>query len=165
MRKLLPLIAVASLFLLLGCGYSMGESDYSVLKPEYRTLAISGVDNPTTLTWLEPRLRKLLKDELTNRGTINWVDDSADADALIHIIIERYNRPTALEGGSDETLRSNANIKFNATITSTADDSVLWRSGTISQSWRFYSGQEAEADLEVTRLGIRRLADKMAENY
>lgn len=165
MRKLLPFIALTGLLILSACGYSMGDSGHSVLEPQYRLMTISGVENPTTQTWLEPRLRKLLRDELTRRGNIEWTDDSARADALIRITIERFNRPTSLEGGEDETLRSSANFKFHATITSATDGSVLWNSGTISQSWPFYSGQGTEADEEVTRLGIRRLADRMSENY
>jgi len=155
---LLPLILAA-------CGYGFGESGQSVLKPEYRILAISGVENPTTLSWLEPRLRKLLRDELTNRGTVTWVDEKDKADALIDIKIISYNRPTAVAGSSDETLRSNAVFVFEATIKSATDGSKLWSSGGISQTWPFFSGQETEADMEVTRLGIRRLADKMSQNY
>ena len=155
---LLPLMLAA-------CGYGFGESGQSVLEPQYRTLAISEVENPTTLSWLEPRLRKLLKDEFTNRGTVKWTDDQGAADALIKITITKYYRPTAVEGASEETLRSSANFVFEATITSTTDDIVIWRSGSIGQSWPFFSGQETEADAEVTRLGVRRLADKMSQNY
>lgn len=165
MRKTLPFIALAALLTLTACGYSMGESNYSVLDTKYHTLAISGVTNPTTQTWLEPRVRKLLKDELTNRGTIEWTDDTSKADALISIDIEKYYRPTAVEGASDETLRSNANFKFSAIIRSATDDAVLWRSGRISQSWPFFTGEESAADAEVTRLGIQQLADRMSENY
>lgn len=153
-------------FLLAGCsGYSFGEAGQSVLAPEYRRLAIAGVDNPTTISWLEPRVRKLLRDELTRRGTVTWVDEQKDADATIHIRIITYNRPTAVEGSSDQTLRSNANFVFSATVKSTTDGSVLWNSGEMSQNWPFYQGQETEADKEVTLLGIRRLADKMTQNY
>jgi len=155
---LLPLLLTA-------CGYSLGEKDTSVLEPRYRTIAISEVTNPTTLSWLEPRIRKLLRDELTNRRTVTWVDNQNDADAVISITIKRYNRPTAVTGSSDETLRSTANFQFEAGIHSTTDDSLIWNSGTIDQSWPFFSGGEHEADMEVTRLGIRRLADLMTQNY
>lgn len=159
MALLLPLLLAA-------CGgYHFGEADSSVLTPEYRTIAVSGVTNPTTLSWLEPRIRKLLRDELNNRGTITWVDDQSKADAVIEIIVKRYNRPTAVTGSSDETLRSVANFIFEADIRSTTDESLLWQSGTIAQDWPFFSGDETEADLEVTRLGIRRLADRMTQNY
>lgn len=151
--------------LLAACGYSFGEKGQTVLKPEYQILAISGVENPTTITWLEPRIRKLLKDELTNRGNITWTDSRHEADAWINIKIIKYYRPTAVAGSSDQTLRSSANFYFEATIKSATDDSVLWESGQISQNWPFYPGQEAEADAEVTRLGIRRLADKMSQDY
>jgi len=159
----------STLFLILiltGCsGYSFGESGTSVLPPEYRTLAIREITNPTTLSWMEPRIRKLLRDELNNRGTITWIDSQDRADSVISIEIIRYYRPTAVSGGSDETLRSVAIFNFKATIRSTTNDSVLWQSGEISQDWPFFTGDEAEADAEVTRLGIRRLADRMTQNY
>lgn len=163
--RLLPCCGLLLLLLLTGCGYSMGESDQSVLPAQYRTLAVAGVDNPTTMTWLEPRLRKLLRDELTRRGTVKWVDNRANADALISIRIIRYNRPTSVSGSSDETLQSVASFEFEASVKSTLDGSTLWNSGRITQSWPFFSGQETEADEEVTLLGIRRLADRMAQNY
>jgi len=158
MAILLPLLLTA-------CGYGFDGGNTSVLKPEYRTLAISEVANPTTLSWLEPRIRKLLRDELNNRGTIIWANSPSKADAVIAITIKRYNRPTAVAGSSDETLRSVANFQFEATIRSATDDSVLWQSGTIDQTWPFFTGDEDDADMEVTRLGIRRLADRMTENY
>ena len=159
-------ITIFMLLMLAGCsGYSFGEGSDSVLPPEYRTIAVGEVSNPTTLSWLEPRVRKLLRDELNNRGTVTWVDDRAHADAVLSIKITRYNRPTAVAGESDETLRSSAIFRFEATIRSTTDESVLWQSGSIHQDWPFFQGGEEEADLEITRLGIRQLADRMTQNY
>nr|WP_287411031.1 LPS assembly lipoprotein LptE [Pseudodesulfovibrio sp.] len=159
----------SALFLILiltGCGgYTFGEGNSSVLPPEYHTIAVREVTNPTTLSWLEPRIRKLLRDELNNRGTFTWVDNQDRADSVISIKITKYYRPTAVSGGSDETLRSVAKFTFNAVIRSTTDDSVLWQSGDMYQDWPFFTGDEAEADAEVTRLGIRRLADRMTQNY
>ena len=159
-----------SLFLLLalvtGCsGYHFGEGGTSVLAPEYRTIAIKEVHNPTTLSWLEPEVRKLLRDELNRRGTITWTEDRSKADALISINIIRYNRPTAVAGESDETLQAEAVFEFEADISSIRSGKVVWRSGRMAQSWPFFTGDEAEADAEVTRLGIRRLADRMTQNY
>jgi len=162
LRALLPLLG---LLLLWGCGYSFGESGQSVLPERNRTLAIAKIDNPTTMSWLEPRLRKLLRDELTRRGTVTWVDQQKDADTLLYLKINRYNRPTSVSGSNDETLQSVANFDFEVTIKSALDGSTLWSSGRIDQSWPFFSGQESEADMEVTMLGIRRLADRMAQNY
>ena len=163
---LLRYTAFILLLALAACsGYSFGEGGSSVLEPEYRTLSIDEVDNPTTLSWLEPEVRKLLRDELNNRGTITWTDDKSKADALLTFHIRRYNRPTAVAGESEETLRSNAVFEFEAEIRSTRSGAVLWRSGRMSQSWPFFTGDEAEADAEVTRLGIRRLADRMTQNY
>ncbi|QJB55438.1 LPS assembly lipoprotein LptE [Pseudodesulfovibrio sp. zrk46] len=163
--KSLRYIALLLPLLLAACGYGFGEQNHFVLKPEYRKLAIAGVQNPTTLTWLEPRIRKLLKDEFTNRGEVTWTDNRHEADAWISIRIIKYYRPTTVSGSSDETLQSSAIFDFEATVKSATDDSVLWSSGKISQSWPFYSGEEADADAEVTKLGIRRLADKMSQGY
>lgn len=165
MKSIQYIVLMLPLMLAACGGYSFGEANTSVLTPEYRTIAISGVTNPTTLSWLEPRIRKLLRDELNNRGTITWVDNQSKADSVIQITIKRYNRPTAVTGAKEETLRSVANFVFEADIRSTTDDSLLWQSGTISQDWPFFSGDETEADMEVTRLGIRRLADRMTQNY
>ncbi|MEF2231206.1 MAG: LPS assembly lipoprotein LptE [Pseudodesulfovibrio sp.] len=159
----LPLLL--ALLLLGGCGYSFGESGQSVLDEHHRTLAIAGIDNPTTMSWLEPRLRKLLRDELTRRGTVTWVDEQRDADALLTITIYRYSRPTSVTGSSDETLQSVASIELEGAIKSATDGSELWRSGRFVQDWPFFSGQESEADMEVTMLAVRRLADRMAQNY
>ena len=162
----LKYIALFFLLALTGCsGYSFGEGNSSVLPPEYRTLAIREVTNPTTLPWMEPRIRKLLRDELNNRGTITWVDDQSNADSVISIKVIKFNRPTAVTGDSDQTLRSQAVFEFRATIRSTIDDTVLWESGTIYQTWPFFTGDEIKADAEVTKLGIRRLADYMTQNY
>jgi outer membrane lipopolysaccharide assembly protein LptE/RlpB len=153
------------LVLLTGCGYSFGEGDASVLPPQYRTVAVEEVNNPTTLAWLEPRLRRLLRDELHNRGTLAWADDKAGADALITLDIERYYRPTAVEGADDRTLLSEAIFVFSATIRSATDDSVLWRSGRITENWPYDYGSGQEADKEVTRRGIQILADRMTQDY
>jgi len=159
-------ILLFALLALVGCGgYSLGEGNTSVLPPEYRTIAIDEVSNPTTISWMEPRIRKLLRDEFNNRGSLNWTNSSDDADATISIIIQRYNRPTSVDDGSGTTLRSVAVFQFEAIIRSTIDDSELWRSGVIDQQWPFFSGEETTADAEVTKLGIRRLADRMTQNY
>jgi outer membrane lipopolysaccharide assembly protein LptE/RlpB len=156
---------LALLGLLAGCGYSFGEGGTSVLKPQYRTVAVEEINNPTTLAWLEPRLRKLLRDELHNRGTISWVDDTAKADALITIDIDRYYRPTAVEDAGERTLLTEAIFQFRATIRSATDNSVLWHSGLISENWPYDYGSGAEADKEVTLRGIQVLADRMTQDY
>lgn len=162
---LLTLIMLVPLALA-GCGYSVGGAgESSVLGAEYRTLAIGGVENPTTLAWLEPRIRQLLRDELNRRGSVTWTDSRSKADALVNVTIIKYYRPTAVEGSRDQTLRSSAIFEFSAEIKSATDGHVVWNSGMISQDWPFYSGQEDEADAEVTSLGIRRLADRMEQNY
>lgn len=164
MKTMLRIALLLIPLLLCACGYSVGQH-HTALAPEYRTLAIGRVTNPTVISWLEPRLRKLVKDELVRRGEVTWVDDEAKADALINIDITRYYRPTAVSGSDEQTLRSSAIFDFSATIKSTTDGSTVWSSGPISQEWPFFTGQETEADEEVTRQGIRRMADRLTQSY
>lgn len=152
--------------LLMACsGYSFGEAHNSVLPPEYRTLAVEEVTNVTTLSWMEPRIRSLLRDELNNRNVITWVDSPAKADSTITVNVTKYSRPTAVSGVKDETLRSTIDIEIKATIRSTFDGKIIWESGTLTQTWPFFTGQETEAAEEATKLIIRQLADKMTQNY
>ncbi|WP_018124366.1 LPS assembly lipoprotein LptE [Desulfovibrio oxyclinae] len=154
---LLTLLAVA------GCGYGFSRGK-SVLPEQYRTLAIAEVKNPAPLSWLEPRVRSLLRDEVTRRGLAEWASGER-ADALITIEIEKYYRRASVTGEDEETLQSDAKFVFEGIIRSSVDGSVIWRSGTISQDWPFQAGEEDEADAKVTELGIRRLADRMANDF
>lgn len=162
----LKYIALTLTLLMMGCsGYSFGEEGTSVLPPGDRTVAVEKITNPSTLSWMEPRLRSLLRDELNNRNTITWVDSPSKADATITINVLSYNRPTAVSGAKEETLRSVASISLKATVRSTITNEIIWTSGTLSQDWPFFTGGETEADMEVTQQIIRQLANHMTQNY
>lgn len=150
--------------LLAACGYGFGDKS-SVLEERYHKVAIGRITNPTTLSWIEPRMRALLRDEFTRRGLVSWEDNRKNAEAVMNVTITTFTRPTTVESGTGETLQSSTYIVLHSEIKSTTDGSTLWASGDISQDYPFFSGQEAEADMEVTRLVVRRLADKMSQNY
>ncbi|KAB1442995.1 LPS assembly lipoprotein LptE [Pseudodesulfovibrio senegalensis] len=162
--RLFLLISTLSLCILAGCGYSFPDGSTSSLPPQYRSLAINKVEHPTLYSWLEPRLRSLLRDELNRRDWVTWTSKK-NARAWINIDVERYYRQAAVTGESDETLRSEASITMTATIVSPADGHVIWKSETIKESWPYYGGEEEEADDEVTALAIRRLARQLSQNY
>ncbi|WP_243544156.1 LPS assembly lipoprotein LptE [Pseudodesulfovibrio tunisiensis] len=165
MYALRPLILLFPLLLAACGGYSFGGGDYSVLPEEYRKMAIAEVSNPTMYSWMEPRLRSLFRDELTRRDLVTWVDDRARADALMTINVIRFYRPDEVTGAEDETLRSSANIEMQVVIRSARDGSVLWNSGNVAQSWPFFEGEQDQADQTVTELAVRKIADRMSQNY
>lgn len=146
-----------------GCGYGYSRGQ-SVLPEDKRKLAIVEIINPAPLSWLEPRLRSLIRDEVTRRGIATWAAPDK-ADALMTIDIERYYRRSSVTGQDEETLLSTATISFEATIRSAVDRSVIWRSGKITRKWQFQPAHGEDADMEVTKLAVRRLADLMSNRF
>ncbi len=164
------LLAALALLSLGGCGYKFtgqsisDEESVSVLAPQYRDLAIARIENPTVEPWLEPRLRSLLRDELTRRRLANWVDRSK-ATALITVYVKQYTRSTALAGQQDQSLKLSTGMTFSVRIRRAGDNLVLWDSGEQSQNESYYPGDADGADMRVTDLAIRRLADLMTQGY
>lgn len=146
-------------------GYQFGsESGTAVLEPKFRDLAIAGVENPTTYTWLGPRLRSLVRDELTRRNVVRWTD-KAKASAHLYLEVKRYNRKAAVSGALDQTLKLEAGLTMRARVFSAMDGSVLWDSQEISIARSYFQGEEQAADDLVTDLAVRALADRMTEKY
>lgn len=160
---LLALVALAAL----SCGYSFKHQGSSALPENIRTLYIASVENPTTETWLGPRLRSLLRDELTRRGWTRWTDKD-DADGLMTITIDRFTRSSAVKDESEESVKYTASVTLSATIAERESGQEVWHSGNVGWSGSYYgSGENAEndADAYATEHAIRRLADLLGEGY
>lgn len=165
-----------ALFLMLalalcGCGYSFtgsgasdGTSQGSRLTPEQRQMALVRVDNPSTESWLEPRLRSLVRDEFNRRRLVTWTDKSK-ATSLLTIIIKRFTRSTALAGQADQSVKLSTGIVVVFRITRASDGALIWDSGEQGQNETFYPGDSDGADQRITDLLVRRMADLLTENY
>lgn len=149
---------------LTACGYKFAGGEHASLEPQYRKLYIDEVEHPTTLPWMEARLRSLLRDEFNRRSWVTWTTRNK-ATAWIKLNVQKYSRKASVTGDKDQTLRSTASITMTATIVSPADGRVLWSSGTISANWPYYGGEEEEADQEVTKRAIEILAERLSQNY
>lgn len=163
MHKTRIVLSLVLLCLLAGCGYGFSHGQ-SALPENRRTMFIVEVDNPTSYSWMESRIRSLLRDEVTRRGVGQWTSREK-AKALITIDIERYYRQADVTGQKEETLQSIAVITFEGIVRSSINGEVLWRSGSISQEWPFAPGDEDEADKKVTELAIRRLVNRMTSGF
>lgn len=158
---------MALLALLCSCGYSMNpESGPVVLNQDQRKVAIGTIDNPTQYTWLNAKIRSVLRDELTRRGWVTWVD-KGEADALIDIEITHYHHDTDVTGDDEKTLRRAVTFTFEARILSALDNTTIWESKKISVNERYFSGEQekAMADHRAAELGVRALVDRMSQNY
>ena len=157
------LICLLAACVLAGCGYGFsGKQAPSVLAPG-STLAISKIEHPTMDASLEHTLRRLLREELGNRGLAQWADEDA-AQALLNVTVRRLLSRSEVKDQEDVTLRSYLEIHLDAEIRRSADKTLLWRSGPLSVRWS-YTGDEAAARREVLVLAVRELADRMRQAY
>ena len=165
----LSALALACLALA-GCGYKFtgssisDEESVNVLPQHYRDLAIVRIENPSVEPWLEPRLRSLIRDEFTRRRLANWVERSKAA-AFVTVQIKQYTRSTALAGAQDQSVKLNTGMVWKVRIRRAGDNLVLWDSGEQSQTESYFPGDSEGADLRITDLAVRRMADLLTENY
>jgi hypothetical protein len=165
------LLAVA--WTLSGCGYTftgqgtlLGPDPDAVsrLDPAFRTMALVRVENPTVEPWLEPRLRSLIRDEFTRRRFVTWTDKDK-ASSLLTVVIKRFTRSTSVAGQQDQSLKLTTGLTMIFRATRASDGAILWDSGEQSQTESFFPGDSGGADLRVTDLAVRRMADLLTENY
>lgn len=176
MRWLTRICAFALLFAALalsGCGYRFAgqaldtegkEGVSSRLAPEMRNMVLVRVENPTIESWLEPRLRSLIRDEFKRRRLVTWTD-RAHATSLLTVTIKKYSRETSVSGAQDQSLKLSTGMTLVLRVNRASDGAVLWDSGEQNQSESFYPGDSEGADMRITDLAVRRLADLMTENY
>jgi hypothetical protein len=152
------------LVLLSGCGYQLASKGPVVLPEDQRSLCMDSVENPTLQTWLGPRLRSVLRDELTRRGWTRWTSRN-QADLLVRIVIDRYSRSSKVRDEDDETLRYSASISMRIDLVSRTTDQVVWSSGMVGESESYFGNSTTAADMAVTELAVRRAVDRLAQRY
>lgn len=162
---------LAAALALSGCGYTFtgsgspqAEDAASRLAPEMRQMSLVRVDNPTTESWIEPRLRSLVRDEFNRRRLVSWTE-KAKATSLLTIIIKKYTRQTYITGQQAQTVKLTAGLTMVFRVTRASDGAILWDSGEQNQVESFYPGDADGADQRVTDLAVRRMADLMTQNY
>jgi len=174
MKRVLGLaLLLAATWTLCGCGYTftgqgtvLGPDPDAVsrLDPAFRSMAIARVENPTVEPWLEPRLRSLIRDELTRRRFITWTDKDK-ATSLLTVTIKKFTRSTIVAGQQDQSVKLSTGLVLIFQVRRASDGAVLWNSGEQSQTESFFPGDSDGADLRVTDLAVRRMADLMTQNY
>ncbi|WP_461208492.1 LPS assembly lipoprotein LptE [Desulfocurvus sp. DL9XJH121] len=165
MKRLLALAALVLALALSACaGYSITSKDGGTLAlaPEYRTLFLKSVENPTLKPGVSADLRSRLRDEFSRRGGITWVDRDKAA-AYLHVKVVSFTTSAAITDEDDETLKSSASISMEAWITKKSDGSELWR-GAASHSETFLTDRE-QAEEDVIEHAARKLADRLSQNY
>lgn len=171
MRGFVLAVCLLLMSLLSGCGYSFsgtaasGSAEVaSRLDPALRKMILVRVENPSTEAWLEPRLRSLIRDEFNRRRLVEW-SEKDQATSQLTVIIKRFSRSTLVASEKDKSVKLSTAITMRLRVTRANDGRVIWDSGEQSQSESFYPGDADGADMRLTDLIVRRLADLMTENY
>lgn len=160
------------------CGYQLTARAPIQLPDDSTRLYLNKVTNPTTETWLEPMLRSSLRDELTRRGNVTWVDRE-QAEATVNIDVRSYSTSDALKGRDDVTLKSSASIHMVVTFYSAKTNALIWTSGpvTASESYRGsggtrsstgelqYNNAKREATQNAIDLAVRMVADNLGQKF
>jgi len=158
------LLLAMALVLLAGCGYKNTQSGPVALPENKRKLFFEELENPTLETDLYARIRSLMRDELTRRGQVAWVQRGA-AEGLLRVEIHAFTSKASVKGEDDETLRSTASITLEADILDAADRSVLWTSGRVGASETFTTGGQEDAEDRVILLVVERLVDRLGQDF
>lgn len=151
-------------FAVTACGYHNSATEPNRLGERFKEVAIAKVENPTLERWLEPKLRSLLRDEITRRGQLVWTDKSK-ADALFNIKIISLSSGSSILGNDDITLKYDKTLKVQMRVTNAADGKLLWNSGTVSVTESYFTNEESATEELVVELLVRRLVDKMNQAY
>lgn len=160
------------------CGYQLTARSPIQLPEGSTRLYLSKVTNPTTETWLEPMLRSSLRDELTRRGNVTWVDRD-QAEATVNIDVRSYSTSDALKGRDDVTLKSAASIQMVVTFYNAKTNDLIWTSGPITASESYRGTTETrsstgalqsnsakrEATQDAIDLAVRMVADNLGQKF
>lgn len=160
------------------CGYQLTARAPIQLPQDSTRLYLDKVTNPTTETWIEPMLRSSLRDELTRRGNVTWVNRD-EAEATVNIDVRSYSTSDSLKGRDDVTLKSAASIQMVVTFFSTKTNALIWTSGPILASESFRGASEIqsssgtlqststkrEATQEAVDLAVRKVADQLGQKF
>ncbi|WP_319762286.1 LPS assembly lipoprotein LptE [Maridesulfovibrio sp.] len=161
-KKLVLLLCLV--FAVSACGYHNSATEPNRVGEQFREVAIAKVENPTLERWLEPKIRSMLRDEITRRGQLVWTDKSK-ADALFNIKVLELSDGSRILGDQDVTMKYDMTLKVQMKVTDATDGSLIWNSGPFSVTESYYTGQEEATKQLVTKLLVRRLVDKMNQAY
>jgi outer membrane lipopolysaccharide assembly protein LptE/RlpB len=165
--KKLLFLALITLFYLTACGYKPAGRSTISMPENLRTLYLEKVTNPSTLPWIEPRLRTALREELTQRGQVKWVSQE-NAQGLMQVEILSFSVSSKVKGSKGETLRSQVTLELAAKIFRQKDHTLLWSADAFSVQESFETQNESEelsAGQRAIDLAVQRLANKLNQGF
>ena len=129
-------------------------------------LALDTVRQPTTEPWMEPYLRRNLRDELRRRGQVEWVGTKR-AQGLFQITITSYADTGSRKASDEETVKSEVRITGEARILDANTSALLWDSDPVHSSVSYQTNTQSgtQAGKEAVQDFVQRLADRLGSGF
>ena len=162
MRRRLFILCLVSC--LTGCGYHFSSLSPVSLPQGYSCLYISRVVNPSQESWLEPKIRSYLRDELTRRGQMRWVSKDK-AEVLVRINIKEFST-ASVKGKNDLSIKYVAQVVLEVQMLSAKDKALIWTSGQINGSKSYYNENEKrEAAEQAVEKALDLVVDRLGNGF
>lgn len=157
--------AMLVIALLSACGYQLSAHAPITLPQNKTLLYLNKVTNPTTETWMEPMLRTSIRDELSRRGKVKWVDRDT-AQATVNVDVRQYSTSESVKGHDEITYKSRATILLEVSFFDADTSSLIWTSGPITafESYRD-AANKREATQDAVDQAMRMVADRLAQKF
>jgi outer membrane lipopolysaccharide assembly protein LptE/RlpB len=157
--------ALAVALVLPACGYQLTAQAPIDLPQDSSRLFLGKVVNPTTETWFEPMLRTSLRDELTRRGNVTWVDRD-EAQATVNIDVRAYSTSDVVKGRDDVTVKSEARVQMEVSFFDAKTNALIWTSGpvTAAETYRGPGGKRHATEAAI-ELATRMVADRLSQKF
>ena len=160
-------LALAAAAGLSGCGYTFTAKTPYDLPEDISAVYLGRVDNPSIETWLEPKLRNELRDELTRRGNITWADEP-EAEGRLELTVHNFRSGTKLEDPRETTVRSEMILRMELTLFSAKSRERLAGSGTVSARESF-NPQDRRDELaardRIVELAVELAVQRLNQNF
>ncbi len=159
-------LLLAVLMLLAGCSYHLSSAAPVALPQGMTRLALDSVSQPSTESWMEPYLRRSLRDELARRGQITWVSRDA-AQGLIRLKVTSYSDSGLRQSSDGDTVKSEIRIAGEAQIFESASSQRVWNSGQVQTNVSYQTDNESStaAGKDAVDDFIERLVDRLGSGF
>lgn len=135
-RTLLSLLALISVVMTTGCGYTFRGSG-SALPPDVKSIYIPQVDNNSTKLGLAIVLTDAIRDEFDGYGTVSVVDNQNEADAVLKVtIVDVKETTSAVRANTNTSLQMQTTMFLTAELRRVTGP-VLWRDNQIRVTQTF----------------------------
>lgn len=175
MRTATALLAVLTLSVCSGCGYTLvgGKGIKGPIPDHVETIAIVPFENRTSRPEVEQRVTEEVAREFTQRGRYKIIADPEKAEAVLEGAVVNFETQPVQFSNQGRATRVETVVTLQATLRETATDEVLWSQARLlfreqydvpEQEGEFFD-QETLALDEIARGAAGTLVTSILEGF